>query len=401
MSPGSTALVTPAESGTRAARSAFLGLALFSLGHFFIDLYSSVLGVFQPLLIDKLGFSLAQAGLLGGVMSFASSVTQPAFGYLSDRYRSRLFSALAPAVAGIFISSLGLANNYWTLMLMVAIGGAAVSSFHPQATSCSTIGLRNRARWMAVFISAGTMGLAAGPATFSTLFRNFGLEGAAWGAIPGVLVTLLLLSLLPNLQHSLDHHQHRFDWRPLALVWKPLAVLYMLVFLRSVVQVSFAQFLPLYLGRERGFSISHASLALSLYLAAGAIGGFAGGHLAERFGAKRVIQISFIGSLPFLLIFFLGDGALSIAGLCLGGLVLLFTIPVNVVMAQELAPTQSGTVSALMMGFAWGMAGIIFIPLTGWAADHFGLHFTLLAQMLLPLIGWMLSFYVRESRLSR
>jgi MFS transporter, FSR family, fosmidomycin resistance protein len=401
MSPGSTALVTPAESGTRAGRSVFLGLALFSLGHFFIDLYSSVLGVFQPLLIEKLGFSLAQAGLLGGVMSFASSVTQPAFGYLSDRYRSRLFSALAPAVAGIFIASLGLASSYWMLIAMVAIGGAAVSSFHPQATSCSTIGLKNRARWMSVFISAGTLGLAFGPATFSTLFRNFGLEGAAWGAIPGVLITVLLLSMLPDLGSSAGSHQHRFDLRPLVEVWKPLTVLYMLVFLRSVVQVSFAQFLPLYLGLDRGYSMAEASWALSLYLAAGAIGGFAGGHLAERFGAKRIIQISMIGSLPFLLLFFLAEGPLSIVGLCVGGLVLLFTIPVNVVMAQELAPTQSGTVSALMMGFAWGMAGLIFIPLTGWAADHFGLHNTLFVQMVIPVIGWVLSFYVRESRLSR
>jgi FSR family fosmidomycin resistance protein-like MFS transporter len=86
------------------------------------------------------------------------------------------------------------------------------------------------------------------------------------------------------------------------------------------------------------------------------------------------ILVSMIASVPFLALFFLTQGVISIAGLCAGGLILLFTIPVNVVMAQELVPAQSGTVSALMMGFAWGMAGMIFIPLTGWLSDMFSLH---------------------------
>lgn len=391
-----TAIAPTTQTGARTAQSALLGLTLFSIGHFFIDLYSSALGVFQPLLINKLHFSLAQAGLLGGMMSFASSVTQPAFGYLSDKYRSRLFAALAPAAAGIFISSLGLASSYWMLVVMVAIGGAGVSSFHPQASSRATLGLKNRARWMAVFISAGTLGLAFGPASFSALFRVTGLEGAFAGALPGIFATILLLTMLPEHVRPAGAPSHRFDLKPLAAARKPLAILYMLVFLRSVVQVSFTQFLPLYLSRERGYSMTGASWALSLYLAAGTIGGFSGGQLADRFGGKRIIQISMIGSLPFLLLFFFARGPLSLVGLALGGLVLLFTIPVNVVMAQELVPSQSGTVSALMMGFAWGMAGLLFIPLTGWAADYVSLHTALLAQTAIPLIGWLLTFYLPD-----
>ncbi len=389
-----TTPIAPADAHV-ARRAAMLGLALFSAGHFFIDLYSSALGVFQPLLIEKLHFSLAEAGVLGGLMSFSSSVTQPAYGYLSDRFRTRMFSALAPAVAGIFIASLGLANSYGTLMAMVALGGAGIASFHPQASSRATLGLKHRARWMAVFISAGTLGLAIGPAYFSTLFRTAGLGGAAWGAVPGVLVTVLLIAMLPD-RAGAETHRHRFDLRPLAAVWKPLTILYLLVFLRSVVQVSFTQFLPLYLSRERGFSVSQASWALSLYLAAGACGGFAGGHLADRFGAKRIIQISMIACVPFLALFFTASGVLALAGLGLGGLILLFTIPVNVVIAQELVPSQSGTVSALMMGFAWGMAGMIFIPLTGWWAGHYSLHAALSAQMVLPLIGFLLTFLLRH-----
>src|SRR6266545_2492355 len=89
------------------ARASLLALILFCLGHFFIALYSSALGVLQPLLLERFGLNFTQAGILGGTLVFSSSVMQPVYGILSDRFHSRLFTALAPAAAGIFISSLG------------------------------------------------------------------------------------------------------------------------------------------------------------------------------------------------------------------------------------------------------------------------------------------------------
>ena len=61
-------------------------------------------------------------------------------------------------------------------------------------------------------------------------------------------------------------------------------------------------------------------------------------------------------------------------------------------MAQNLAPGQSGTISALMMGFAWGMAGIIFIPLAGWMADRYTLGVVLQVLTLFPVLGFLLAF---------
>jgi len=382
----------PHLSARGISRSGLVALVLLSLGHFCVDLYSSALAAFQPLLVTKLGLSLTQAGLLGGVMICSSSVMQPAYGYLSDRFRSRLFSALAPAVAGVFISALGMAPSYGWLMAMVALGGAGIASFHPQASS--RVGMSTtsqRGRWMAVFISSGTLGMATGPTYFTTLANRLGLERTFWGALPGIAVTILLLVFLASDGSRVSSERHRFDWRPLRAVWKPLTVLYFAVFIRSIVQISFTQFIPLYLTRERGYSLAAASVTLSVYLVSGALGGFIGGYFADRFGGRLVILISMIGSVPFLALFMLTSGALSTIGLAMGGLVLLFTVPVNVVMAQELVPTQSGTISALMMGFAWGAAGVIFIPLTGWVADLTSLHLALTALVAFPVLGFFLT----------
>jgi hypothetical protein len=136
MSP-KTALLESNASATLAplARATFVSLTLFCITHFIIDLYSGALGALQPLLLDQFHMSYTQAGILAGVLSFSSSVLQPGWGYLSDRFHSRLFTALAPAVAGIFISSVGLAPSYPVLLGMVFLGGAGIASFHPHAAS--------------------------------------------------------------------------------------------------------------------------------------------------------------------------------------------------------------------------------------------------------------------------
>src|SRR5271166_2651578 len=177
MSAEPTALHLPAARPSAILRPGMLALLLFSVGHFFIDLYSGAIGAFQPLLVDKLGLTLTQAGLLGGVMVFSGSFVQPAYGYLSDRYHSRLFSALAPAVAGVFIASLGLAWNFWVAAALIFAGGVGIASFHPQASARATLGIgTNRGRWMAVFISSGSLGLAIGPTFFTSVMQWVGLN---------------------------------------------------------------------------------------------------------------------------------------------------------------------------------------------------------------------------------
>jgi FSR family fosmidomycin resistance protein-like MFS transporter len=382
---------TTATAPPPVSRDWLLPLVLFCVGHLFVDLYSSALAVFQPLLVENFRLSFTQAGLLGGVLSFSSSVMQPLYGYLSDRLHSPLFTTLAPAVAGIFISLLGLAPSYWVLLAMVAAGGAGIASFHPQAAANATHGIEgNRGRAMAIFICSGTVGFAIGPTYFSWVTTVLGLRGAAWAAVPGVALSLLLVTLLRRMPTA-NVPRQKMDWAPLRAVWKPVTILYFLVFIRSIVQVVFAQLLPLYLHSYRGYSLQSASYSLSLYLLGGAIGGLAGGTLADRFGGRFIILVSMLGSVPFLALFVFTTGAPSALGLFFGGVMLLFTIPVNVVMAQELVPTQAGVISALMMGFAWGMAGLIFIPLTGWISDLFSMHAAFAGLVAVPLFGYLLA----------
>lgn len=381
----------PTAAESRAARFSLLSLVLLSLGHYSVDLYAGALGALQPLLVERFAMSLTEAGVLGGMIVLSGSVMQPLYGYLSDRIGTKLFVVMGPILAAVLISSLGLAPGYGWALAAVAIGGAGVAAYHPPAASRAAEGVEGkRGRYMAFFASSGTLGFACAPIYFATLAGWLGLERMYWGAIPGALVGLLLFWALP----PVPRHERRTEaggWDEMRARWKPLTILYMLVFIRSIVQVTFGQLIPLYLTIERGFSLTKASLALSMFSASGALGGFVGGHLADWLGHRRVVIISMIASTPFLALFFFTDGLLAMASLALGGMLLLFTLPVNIVMAQELVPSRAGTISALMMGFAWGMAGLIFVPITGWLGDRVSLHYALMALVSFPLVGFVLS----------
>jgi len=396
-SDDSATIPLEAPQQTAAARAGVATLVLLSLGHCSVDLYSGALGALQPVFVDRLGLSLTQAGIVAGVFVVTSSMIQPAYGYLSDRLRTRLLAALAPGVSGIAISLLGLTPAYGWLLALVALAGSGVAAFHPQASATVAFSTATRrGGWMAIFLSSGTLGMAIGPAYISGVLGWLGLTRMYWAALPGVLVSLFLLATLPRPPAPAGAAGGKIDWELVRPLGKPLAVLYSLVVIRSVLQIAFAQFLPLYLYRERGFSLPEASYGLTLFLAAGAAGTFTGGHLADRLGGRRVILISMAACLPFLLLFFLGSGAAAMFGLAVGGFLLLFTNPVIVVMGQEMVPSQAGTVSALMMGFGWGTAGTLFVPLIGWTADLFSLHRVMLALLVFPVLGLLLALKLKR-----
>jgi FSR family fosmidomycin resistance protein-like MFS transporter len=151
----------------------------------------------------------------------------------------------------------------------------------------------------------------------------------------------------------------------------------------------FVSFLPIYM-TTRGYTESAGSQTLTLFLLAGGTAGFLGGVLADRFGGRRIIAASMLGCLPMLLAFLWTRGPLSLLFCAAGGAFLLFTSPVNIVMAQKLVPEGASTVSALMMGFAWGMGGLI-VPVVGILSDVFGLQSTMTGIVVLALPGFLLS----------
>ena len=394
-SPETPARLAKPAGGVRTAAEAFLLL----LGtHFVVDCFSSTLPTVQPLLVERFGLSFAQAGLLGGLWMFSSSVLQLPFGLLSDRLHSRQFTILSPVVAAVCLSAIGLASSIGEVIVLLLVGGMGVAAYHPHSTSqAGRIAGGRKAIGTAVFITVGTAGLGLGPLYLTAVVQRVGFEQLWLSAVPVLVLAPLLLWRVPQPSVDPDSKRRGVDWRALRKHSVPLFALYTLVVLRSIVQVGLAQFLALYMVQVRGAEFTAAGVALAAYFLSTSVGSFVGGAAAHRFGGCNVIIASCVGAGPLLAVFMATDGWLSILALFVGGVVLLASIPVNVVMAQDLVPSQAGATSALMMGFGWGAAGIIFVPAAGWLGDLIGLGPVLWGFTALPLLGLPVALRLRSA----
>ncbi|HEY6572401.1 MAG TPA: MFS transporter [Candidatus Eisenbacteria bacterium] len=360
-------------------------LGLLTFGHLTIDSYSSFFAPLLPLLVAKLGLSLTLVGTLVALSSITSSFSQPLFGLVSDRMRRPWFVALGPLVAAIFMSLLGLAPNFGALVLLLMLAGLGVAAFHPQAATLAAAESGRKSISMAIWVTGGTLGFALGPMFAVGVVTAFGLEGTWVAVFPGIAASALLLFWLRRTEARPRHREAPAPLRALRPVLRPLGLLYAATVSRSVVATGYMTFLPLYL-HERGYSLSRSGGTVSLYLLFGALGGFFGGWLADRIGGRRVIALSFAGALPlFVASLFLPD-SLGIPCLIAGSFVLQASLPVNVVLGQELSPGHSSTISSLLMGAAWGMGALVIGPI-GALADARGIHAALLALACMPAVG--------------
>ena len=133
-----------------------------------------------------------------------------------------------------------------------------------------------------------------------------------------------------------------------------MSLLYFLVVIRGFVSVSVTTFVPVLLAR-RGASVTLAAAGVAAYFAGGGLGGFFGGSLADTVGHRRVILMSMLLPVPFLVAAPIVPPSLTLVSLALAGFFLQSTLPVNVSFGQLIAPVSAATVASLLMGFAWGL----------------------------------------------
>jgi FSR family fosmidomycin resistance protein-like MFS transporter len=360
-------------------------LALLALAHCTIDSYSSFFSPLLPLLVAKLHLSLTLVGSLVALASLSSSFAQPLFGLLSDRLHRPWFVAFGPLVAAVFMCSIGLAPTYGALVALLMLGGIGVAAFHPQAAVLASEVSPRRSMAMSFFVTGGTLGFALGPVFAVTVVGAAGLDHTWLAMFPGLVLTALLLAWFLRVPAHARHAGARpalAELKPHAL---PLTLLYLCVVFRSAVSYGYMTFLPIYL-HHNGYSVATGGQVLTAYLTLGALGGFAGGWLAERWGGRRVVVASFVGSAPLFIGFSFLPLRLGITSLVLGQLILQASLPVNVVLGQELSPRHSSTISSLLMGAAWGVGALLIGPI-GLLADRSGLEWALRCLAFLLIAG--------------
>jgi len=373
-------------------------MAALSSGHLATDFANGALPALLPFFVDKfdLSYTLAAAAVLASAVS--SSIVQPLFGLWSDRRGAIWLLPAGVALAGIGIGLASAAPTYPLVLVCVVVSGLGVAAFHPEGSKFAAFaGGRRRASAMSFFSIGGNLGFALGPTVATPLVLALGLTGGLLLAVPGLVVAIALLALMPFLgSFAPERRQVESDQpdRPGAL----LLLLGVIAF-RSVSWFGLITFVPLW-EVSLGHSKAQGSHLLSLMLLAGGLGTLAAGQLADRFGRRPVLIASTAATAPLILIFVIVGGvpgAIALAGV---GISVIGTFGVTMVMSQEYLPRHIGMASGLSIGLSIGLGGVGAVAL-GAVADSIDLRAALYGAAASALVALALAALLPSSRPSR
>lgn len=375
-----------------------LPLFLIMAGHLVVDLSQNILPVILP--IQKAAFNLtySQAGLVATMLNVTSSMIQPIFGLISDRWKTDWFIGLGILWTALLMGLSGLAPTYPLLLLSVTLAGFGTAAFHPRASmTANYLSGARRGLGMAIYTLGGNLGFALGPIFAAFLVLRWGVGSTAWLLAFGLPISLILylsrgeIAISPPPRTSTGR-SGKMRWAQIP--WVELGALTLVVALRSWTYQGFIIYLPLLL-QTKGINLSVGSRLLFVFLISGAIAGLVGGHLSDLVGRKKVIAGSLLLFSPLMLLALRASGLWVPVFLALSGTMLLAGFSVIIVFAQEMMPGNVGLASGLMLGLAFGTGGI-GVFLSGLMADSIGLGKSMTILALMPLFAGFLALTFKD-----
>jgi MFS family permease len=405
-----------ARAGGSAGRRAKSGRVLGAVigAHAVVDYYSFIVVALLPLLAVRLDLTNPQKAYILATGSIASGFLQPLVAWIGDRLNTRVIATIGLVVAAATCTTIGLAQNFWQLLVLTAVSAAAVGAFHPPAAAVvGQMSGSRRALGVSLFFLSGMaggmlgnvlspyvvlwLGQAAGgegaAADLTARGRTIGL-GLAWQSalvVPGLLVAVVLARAIHAAPHRTASAHAVHAALPFALRqerWKAVWLLYAANVTRFVVNTAlvylFVRWIEIYAAERHGAGVGAVSGAVvpgavvpgvgiaasvlngkfqaAMQLGMGAAGLAAGWLLSKRHEKASMVLVPIMGAASIAAMPWVDDLGLGSRGMIAAGLVLAVlsgmgfggTTPTVIALAQRLLPHRTALASGLMMGGAWG-----------------------------------------------
>jgi FSR family fosmidomycin resistance protein-like MFS transporter len=375
-------------------------LVTLMLGHFTVDSYVGLLPVLYPLLIGRFHLDLGTVGLVTLAYTGMASISQPVFGLMADRWGTR-FTGLALIWTAATFAAVGFAPTFGWLLAVAFASGAGSGAFHPLGalTVRGLLPQRGASTAMSIYVTGGTVGLAAGPIIGIVAFGLFGPRGTALMLVPGVAIAILLLVAMRRRPEAARPSSQQLRTET-AVALVPLLATIGVMASRSWTTITLQAFTPTWYHQLGYGPWFYGPLATTLILAS-ALGTVGCGALADRFGRRMVILASLVLSVPAVALFVLFPGPLGFLWAVLVGGLAASTAPLMLMLAQELMAGRAGLASGLIMGLGF-VSGAIGTPITGAVADHLGLQVGMGLQVLVVALTIPIALLLpTESQLQR
>jgi len=375
-----------------ATGTAMTVLAAISFSHLLNDMIQSLVPAIYPILKENYQLNFAQIGLITLTFQCTASLLQPMVGLYTDRRPMPFSLSAGMGLTLVGLLLLSVAAHFGILLLAAGLIGMGSSVFHPESSRVARMASGGRYGFAQSFFQVGgNAGSALGPLLAAFVVLPGGQTRVAWFSA----VALLAIFVLFNIGRWYRRHVTATRARsrgaaavtlPQARIAATITILLLLLFSKYFYMASLNSYFTFYLINRFGVSVQSAQMHLFAFMAAVAIGTFAGGPIGDRIGRKYVIWCSILGVLPFTLMLpyanLFWTGIISVVI----GLILASAFSAILVYAQELVPGKVGTISGLFFGFAFGMGGL-GAALLGQLADLSGIETVYRLCAWLPSIG--------------
>jgi MFS family permease len=393
----------PSESAPGNSSHAALALTLLTTLNLVNYLDRYVLPGVQPIIQHDFLLSDDQIGTLSSAFFFVYMFAAPLTGWLGDRYPRKpllIAGGLIWSVATLLTATVHTYHELLFRHAIVGIGEASFCIFAPALIS-DLYAARDRNRVLSIFYVAIPVGAALGYLVGGMLGQRFGWRNPFYvAAIPGLLATLLFWWKVPEpVRGACDAPadtgigSHRETVLGLARNKAYLlAVFGMAMWTFSIGGISI--WMPTFLSRHAGYSLSSAGFALGVITAVDGIGGtWLGGWLAQRWlrTNHRALYLlsawSCLMAIPGALVAFFGPRFVVLPAIAIAEFFLfLSTGPLNTAVVNSVTATIRSSALAIELFLIHALGDVPSPKIIGWVSDKsnlsIGLALTMVAMVI-------------------
>ena len=345
-----------------------------SVAHFFHDVYTAFLAPLLPILIEKLGISLFQAGVLS-VFQRIPTIFNPLIGILAERAKARYFIILTPAVTAISMSLIGIAPNFGVLIVIMLVSGFSSAFFHvPGPVMIRKVSGDKTGTGMSFYMVGGELARTAGPIAVLAAYSLWGLEGTVKLMPVGILASIILFYRLKDIEIRKDFEQRQVKTNYFSVIKRLMPMFISLsgfTFMFGAIKSTLTLYLPTYLNLE-GYSIWFAGAALAILQGAGVLGTMISGPLGDKFGNHKIIRLVSIATPLLMFLFTQLDPIWGIPVLIVLGIFLFAPSPILLSVVNNTKTDNKTFVNGIYFTINFLLTSVM-VMVMGFIADKLGL----------------------------
>ncbi|MFG2794129.1 MFS transporter [Streptomyces sp. NPDC048419] len=368
-------------------------ITLLSLGHACVDVYQGAVAALVPFFVSERAYTYAAASGIVLAASLLSSVVQPLFGVLTDRWPMPWLLPLGALTGGAGVAVSGVGGSYALTLAAVAVSGIGVAAYHPEAARAARASAGRSNTAMGWFSLGGNIGFALAPPLVAAVVAIGGLSASPLLIVPAVAGAALCAAAIRS------PGSRAAAARTAAATgvddWPSFTRLSGAIVCRSIVFVGLSAFISLYVRTRTGGGEAAGTAALFVLYAGGALGTLAGGRLADRYGRLTVVRRSYALTVLAVagVLLVPGPAVYLFVALTSAGLYVPFAL--HITLGQDFLPRRLGTAGGVTLGLAVSAGGLA-APALGALADATSLRIALIPLIALPALGRLLLAGLRE-----